>query len=126
ARGRRGGALQRVGRVHPVVHHQLDLAGVVAVREDADVAAAEDRDAGVERRLEAGALAGDARGSGPSPFFHPAYCEVASPAASVGHSATLCSFISRNTSGVPASPCSIVSTPPSTARRIPSAVQCSA
>ena len=61
-------------------------------------------------------------GSGPSPFFQPAYCEVASPAASVGQSATLCSFISLKISGVPASPCSIVSTPPRIARRMPSAV----
>jgi hypothetical protein len=43
-------------------------------------------------------------GSGASPFFHPAYCEVASPAASVGQSATLRSFISLKISGVPASP----------------------
>jgi len=42
--------------------------------------------------------------------------------ASVGQSATPRSFIKRNTSGVPPSPCSIVSTPASAARRIPSAV----
>ena len=43
---------QRIGGGHAVVHHQLELARVVAVREHADVAAAEDRDAGVERSLE--------------------------------------------------------------------------
>src|SRR5205809_2920720 len=40
----------------------------------------------------------------------------------VGHNATLCSFIRRNTSGVPALPCSMVSTPARVARRIPSGV----
>ena len=44
------------------------------------------------------------------------------PAVIVGHSATWCSTISLNTSGVPSPPCSIVSTPASAARRIPSAV----
>ena len=61
-------------------------------------------------------------GSGCCPFFQPAYCAVASPAASVGHSATPCSAISLKTSGVPPSPCSIVSAPASIARRMPSGV----
>ncbi len=88
APGDRCGGLQRVDGGHAVVHHQLDFAGVFAVGEDADVAAAEDGDAGVERRLEAGSLARDAGGLGCFPLFQPAYCAVASPAASVGHSAT--------------------------------------
>ena len=46
---------------HAVVHHELELARVVAVREDPDVAATGDRDAGVERRLEARALVRDRR-----------------------------------------------------------------
>ena len=51
---RRG--LHGVERTHAVVHHQLQLAHVVAVRVDADVAAEAHRHAGLERRLEAGAL----------------------------------------------------------------------
>src|SRR5262245_18355387 len=58
--GRR--ALQRRFRRHAIVDHQLYLAGIVAVREDADVAAAQNRHARVERRLEAGTLPRDARG----------------------------------------------------------------
>ena len=61
-------------------------------------------------------------GSGVTPFFQPRYCSIASPAATVGQKATLCSFISLKTSGVPSSPCSIVSTPARIARRIPSAL----
>src|SRR4026209_287819 len=49
--GRR--ALQRGLCRHAVVVHQLDLAGVVAVRKDADVAAAQDRHPSVEGGLEA-------------------------------------------------------------------------
>ena len=60
ARGDRGRALQRVHGRHAVVHQHLDLACVVAMREDADVAAADDRHTGVERRLEARALPRDA------------------------------------------------------------------
>ena len=61
-------------------------------------------------------------GSGSTPFFHPAYCAVASPAASVGQKPTRRSTISFQISGVPPSPCSIVSTPASIARRMPSGV----
>src|ERR1035441_3850655 len=62
------------------------------------------------------------RGSGCSPFFQPAYCAVASPAASVGQRATWRSAISLKISGVPSSPCSMVSAPPRMARRMPSGV----
>jgi ADP-ribosylglycohydrolase len=48
------------------------------------------------------------------------YVAYASEAAIVGQSATPRSFIRRNTSGVPSPPCSIVSTPASTAMRIAS------
>jgi hypothetical protein len=50
------------------------------------------------------------------------YSAYASSAVSVGKYATPCSFISLKTSSVPPYPCSIVSTPASVARRIPSAV----
>ena len=61
-------------------------------------------------------------GSGSTPFFQPAYCAVASGAARVGQYATFFCTISFQISGVPSSPCSMVSTPPRIARRIPSAV----
>ena len=60
AAGDRGCPLQRVHGGHAVIDHQLELARIFAVREDADVAAAQDGDAGVERGFEAGALACDA------------------------------------------------------------------
>ena len=41
---------------------------------------------------------------------------------SVGHQATWCSTISLKISGVPSLPCSIVATPASVARRMPSGV----
>src|SRR6185437_3840914 len=59
ARGDGGRALQRVGCRHTVGDHQFQLSRVVAVREHADVAAAGDRHAGVERGLEALALVRD-------------------------------------------------------------------
>src|SRR5262245_6340352 len=44
------------------------------------------------------------------------------PAVIVGQNATLCSTINLKISGVPSPPCSIVATPASAARRMPSAV----
>ena len=108
--------------VHASRHHHLELAHVVAVREDADVAAEAHLHAGVERGLEAGALVAQPRRLGALPFFQPAYCAVASPAASVGQKPTFFSPISFQISCVPPSPCSMVSTPASIARRMPSAV----
>jgi hypothetical protein len=61
ASGDRGGALQRIDGLHAVVDHQLDLARVVAVREDSNVAPAQNRDPGIECRLEARALASNRR-----------------------------------------------------------------
>src|SRR5204863_3886541 len=61
ARPNRRRALERRDRRHAVGHHQLELAGVVAVREHAGVAAAEDRHARLERRLEALPFLGDRR-----------------------------------------------------------------
>ena len=102
-----------IERLHAVVHHQLDLADVVAVCEHADIATeAQCARRPSRRRLEAGALAlGCVPAPDRDPFFHPAYCCVASPAARVGHNATPFSAISWKTSGVPSSPCSMVSTP---------------
>jgi hypothetical protein len=58
--GHRCSGLQRPRRAHPIGHHQLDFAGILAVVEDAYVAAAEDRHASRHRRLEAGAFASNA------------------------------------------------------------------
>jgi imidazolonepropionase-like amidohydrolase len=61
-------------------------------------------------------------GSASAPRRQPRYERIASPAATVGHSTMPFSAISRNTWGVPPSPCSIDSTPATAARRMPSAV----
>src|SRR5206468_10516436 len=61
ARPNRRRAFERRDRRHAVSHHQLELAGVVAVREHPGVAAAEDRHTRLERRLEALPLLGDRR-----------------------------------------------------------------
>ena len=119
----RGGRCRRCPRwrcgrhragVTPSADHHLQLAHVVAVREDADVAAEAQRHAGVQRRLEAGALvAAGARAPDrrPSSSRRTARWRRRRPAS--GSSATLFSTISFQTSGVPASPCSMVSTPAS-------------
>src|SRR5262245_592014 len=65
-------------------------------------------------------------GSGSLPTFQPRYFAIASAVASVGQKATPRLTIKRNTSTSPPLPCSIVSTPPSAARRIPSLVVASA
>ena len=98
--GNRGRGFERVNRRHSVVDHQLDFLGVQAVVEDADVAAAQNGHAGVERHFEAGALALDSGRLGAFPF-QPEYMAVEYPAARVGHSATWCSAIILKTSGVP-------------------------
>ena len=56
-------------------------------------------------------------------FFPAAVLRMGSPAATVGHSATPRCFISLNISALPSSPCSMVSTPASVARRMPSTVE---
>ena len=121
ARRDRRGALERVDRRHAVVRPSFSssraLSPCVNTPTSLPLRIVTPASSAALKLARLRAIDG---GLGASPFFQPAYCDVASPAASVGQSATLCSFISRNTSGVPASPCSIVSTPASTARRIPS------
>ena len=66
----RGGGDQHVGGAHAPGRHQLHLARILAMGEDADVAAHADRDARRQRRGEAGALVahrlGLGRGAGPA------------------------------------------------------------
>ena len=118
----RGGRTQSLYGFESIVDEKLELEDVVTVGKDSRVATGTNQHPRRHRRLKAGSLVPQKRGFRIHALAPATILGDRVAGSSVGHKATPRPAISRKTSGVPPSPCSIVLTPASTARPIPSAL----